>query len=143
MGLLGVRAPGDSQKNTLLYYKFAFSSGLPASGSSLYFLEHSSTLFKTSLSCHRPAFQSLLVYLFNVLITGVGNLPQVRLRVWAPLPQSPSHHHVSGTLTVTSVAAKVRPSVLSFGVTMVSTVPPVQMLSEKLSREGNLSASWL
>lgn len=54
-----------------------------------------------------------------------------------------SHHHVSGYLTVTSLAAKVRPSALSFGTMMVGTVPPVQVLSEKLSWEGNLSVSWL
>lgn len=54
-----------------------------------------------------------------------------------------SHHHVSGFLPVTSLAAKVRPSVMTFGAMMVNTVPPVHVLSEKLSWEGNLTASWL
>lgn len=52
-----------------------------------------------------------------------------------------SHHHVSGYLTVSSLAAKVRPNALSFGTMMVGTLSPVQVLSEKLPWEGNLSVS--
>lgn len=55
----------------------------------------------------------------------------------------PWHDHVSGYLTVTSSAAEMRPSALIFGAEMVDTVPSVQVLSEELSWEGNLSASWL
>lgn len=55
----------------------------------------------------------------------------------------PLHHHVSGYLTVTSLAARVRPSALSFGEMMVNTCSSsLDALREAvLGRE--LSASWL
>lgn len=120
-------------------------------GSSLCSLEHSNTFFKTSLSCHCPASQCQPGYLMCWFLErrylhlpqaqNVGSITSVSQRERWMVRRS--HHHVSGFLPVTSLAAKVRPSVMTFGAMMVNTVPPVHVLSEKLSWEGNLTASWL
>lgn len=121
-------------KRAVIYrHPLVLSSLLPPGGGCAVFPDHSGSVFKALPFCHRPHFHWCF---FNVLVIESG-VPAPSFSVLsssgsecdfaAPVSLSERwwgrcrHHHFSGHLTVTSLAAKLSPSTVSFRVMTVNT----------------------
>lgn len=121
-------------KSAVIYrHPLVLSSLLPPGGGCAVFPGHSGSVFKARSFCHRPHFHWCFL---NVLVIESG-VPAPSFSVLsssgsecdfaAPVSLSERwwgrcrHHHFSGHLTVTSLAAKLSPSTVSFRVMTVNT----------------------